>query len=47
MAVTLKAIYHRGCESNEGRRDSRRGLINVSVEVGIVWVVKVCEKIKV
>lgn len=47
MAVTLKAIYHRGCESTEGKRDSRRGMINVFMEVGIVWMVKVCGKIKV
>lgn len=27
MAVTLKAIYYCGCESNEGRWDSRRDMI--------------------
>lgn len=47
MAVTLKAIYYCGCESNEGRWDSRRDMIKVFVEVGIVWMMKVYEKINV
>lgn len=47
MAVTLKAIYYFGCESNEGRWDSRRDMIKVFVEVGIVWMMKVYEKINV
>lgn len=45
MAVTLKAIYYCGCEFNEGMWDSRRDMIKVVVEVGIVWMMEIYEKI--
>lgn len=48
MAVSLKAIYYtRGCESNEGRWDSRRDMIEGFVEVGIIWMMKVYENVNV